>query len=47
MVGFLAILTIILFIYLSTKYFKLFCASKLKINIYFDDNKTLNKKKLN
>lgn len=40
MVGFLAIITIILFIYLSTKYFKLFCASKLKINIYFDDNKT-------
>lgn len=39
MVEFLLVFGVILIVFLSTKYFKAFCASKLNIKLYFDDNK--------
>lgn len=40
MIEFLLILAVLLIVFISNKYFKAFCASKLKIKLYFDDNKT-------
>lgn len=46
MVEFILALAIITIIFISNKYFQTFCAAKLKINIYFDDNKTVEEKEV-